>query len=304
MAIIMATYEPNEIFLQKQIDSLKAQEEAGWICHIVDDYSSETTYAKIVALVKDDARFLVRRNSENRGSARTFLEALERVEPTSEFVFYCDQDDIWLPRKLRVMLENFEKSPRVALIHSDAKLIDSNDLVFAESCWKLEKRRNPQTLSEVIFRNHVTGCTCGFRSSLIPFLFKKNSQKPEYFHDHWTAAHGFLNGGIGFVAEPLVHYRQHQDNLIGAQQSGGLLSALAKGKLSKRLIKSYLIRKTLTEDLVSSLKTNSDEIQRLQKVWSHFGLLSRFLFKMSLHGRVELRQSLQVFLGYLLFRKR
>ncbi len=64
-------------------------------------------------------------------------------------------------------------------------------------------------------RNLVTGATTVFRRSLLaaalPF-------PPEWVHDEWLAAIASATGRMDVLPEPLIDYRQHAANQIGARR--------------------------------------------------------------------------------------
>ena len=61
--------------------------------------------------------------------------------------------------------------------------------------------------------NSVTGCTAFFRRTLLD----KALPFPEMFmHDHWLAIVAKDQGGLKYLDKPLVSYRQHGNNSIGA----------------------------------------------------------------------------------------
>src|SRR5947209_205849 len=62
VAICMATYEPPIALLRRQLDSIRAQRHANWVCVISDDCSSERSFAALEAEVADDPRFIVARS--------------------------------------------------------------------------------------------------------------------------------------------------------------------------------------------------------------------------------------------------
>jgi len=91
---------------------------------IQDDGSSDDTLA-IIHQFAITAPFpvLIYQNEERLGFAETFLSAARKA--SCEIVAFCDQNDISLPRKLEVCLEQFSKLGVQAVIHS-ARLIDSD----------------------------------------------------------------------------------------------------------------------------------------------------------------------------------
>ena len=98
----MAVYEPRLDWLKEQLDSLNAQTYPNLKLYIRDDCSPTVSFEGIKKLVSESITafpYIIGRNSENWGSNTTF-ELLTK-EADGKYFAYCDQDDIWLPEKLR-----------------------------------------------------------------------------------------------------------------------------------------------------------------------------------------------------------
>jgi len=217
--IVLATYFPNQIFFHKQILSIKNQTNKSWSCTIVDDGSDVASVELIKSQIVNDSRFQLVVLKKNEGCVAAFSKGLELIRENIKFVLFCDQDDIWLPHKIDRMLKEFDHE-KVMLVHSDLKLINEKDDVLYSSCWEYEKRRvQENSFNELLFKNNVTGCSCMFRSELISTAAPIPTFSENYFfHDHWIALHASLTGSVKTIFEPLVYYRQHSFNLIGANR--------------------------------------------------------------------------------------
>ena len=138
------------------------------------------------------------------------------------YMMLCDQDDIWTEKKLEVqmseMLSAEQKSPDVPiLVHSDLKVVDESKTVIAESFIEyqgLEIKRNKFT--NIVISNLVTGCTVLFNEELaqIALPIPHNA----IMHDWWLALIASAFGRLIHIDMPLVEYRQHQNNTIGAKE--------------------------------------------------------------------------------------
>lgn len=219
--IILCTYNPSLNFFKALVNSLRAQTYTHWQCLLLDDASAEPIYQEICDIVGVDAQFSMHRNVSNLGVVANFEQGLSWVPDDCDLVAYCDQDDIWLPNKLALMLPYFA-DPEVMLCHSDMQLIDEHDAVISESCFAYEKRDvgvNDYSLRQLILRNSVTGCASVFRRSLVAKILPFARQNPAdvaYYHDLWTALHAVIHGRIVTICQPLVQYRQHSQNILGA----------------------------------------------------------------------------------------
>lgn len=249
----MATFNPDQIFFEEQVASLLAQTHQAWVCIVVDDCSEESKFRQIEAVVLKEDRFILYRNTENKGSFLTFEEGLKRIPAGVDFVALCDQDDIWMSDKLEKMLEVFKDS-QVSLVHSDLELIDKDGKTISSSCWQKEGRYVPTASTELIlFRNVVTGCACMFRAgilkSALPFPQRRWGNEAFYYHDAWIALHASLYGQIQALSLPLVKYRQHEGNQVGGGRTG---KGLEIHSLKERAAFAYESRRQLADDFVQS----------------------------------------------------
>jgi hypothetical protein len=112
------------------------------------------------------------------------------------------------------------------LVHSDLAVCDANIKLIAPSFWKFQ-RLNPQVaaFSRLLVQNNVTGCTVLINRALADLAFPV--PREAVMHDWWLALVASAAGKIGFVPKPLVRYRQHGANQIGAV-SGSLLGAIRR----------------------------------------------------------------------------
>jgi hypothetical protein len=69
-------------------------------------------------------------------------------------------------------------------------------------------------LGTLVFQNHVVGCTILANRALLRLA----EPQPDvvYMHDWWMALCASAGGLLEMVPRPLVHYRQHGGNQIGA----------------------------------------------------------------------------------------
>jgi glycosyltransferase involved in cell wall biosynthesis len=219
VAIILCTYNPDRQFLKEQVDSIKKQTFKNWICFVNDDFSDPEFTEFIKEAVGTDDRFKIHFWETNHGTVYNFERGLNLVTPEFEFVALSDQDDVWYDHKLEVMLELLKNSG-LSVAHSDLRVIDESGRQIHASCWKME-RRNVFDFSpwRLIYRNSVTGCSMLFRRQLLdcalPFPRQK-VKRPTFFHDQWLAL--AAQGAILPISKPLIDYRQHSGNQVGARQ--------------------------------------------------------------------------------------
>jgi glycosyltransferase involved in cell wall biosynthesis len=111
----MATYN-GEKFLEQQLQSLSKQTRLPAELIICDDTSSDAT-VDIITRFSETASFLVKLvvNEHRLGWRRNFLKSASLR--TSEYIVFCDQDDIWLSDKLTIVQSHLEKKRPLLLQH-------------------------------------------------------------------------------------------------------------------------------------------------------------------------------------------
>ena len=216
ISILMAVYEPRMDWLKEQLDSLNAQTYPNLRLYVRDDCSPTVPFEKIGELVSECITafpYSIERNKNNLGSNGTF-ELLTR-EAEGEYFAYCDQDDVWLPEKLAVLREKFERE-RGVLAYSDVSVVGENGETIANSLKNIRPRLqyvSGRGLAETyFFRNCTAGCTMLISAEIaraaVPFL-------EQTVCDQWLTITAANKGAIVFVRETLVKYRQHKHNQTG-----------------------------------------------------------------------------------------
>ena len=214
----MATHEPPPALLRAQIDSIRSQTHRDWVCVISDDASSDAAKAEIERAIAGDARFSVESHEERVGFYRNFERALRAVPSEASYVALCDQDDRWHPDKLAALLSAL--GPDDVLAHSDARVVDSDGRVVAETFWPRGAPRDDR-LGDLLFANAVTGASALFRQRRAALRPSVPGLPGRPFHDRWIALVSCGLGGIAYVERPLFDYVQHPAAAHGHARATG-----------------------------------------------------------------------------------
>ena len=246
--IVLATYKPNVVYFKKLLESIDKQTYKNIQLIVRDDSADCHQYEIVCDLLSKHIKTLpyrIEKNEINLGSNKTF-ELLTR-EATGDYIAYCDQDDIWEPNKIEVLVNEFSKN-NICLCYSDLSVIDQSDQMIASSFKRLHKRlvhiSGEGLFKTLLMRNSVTGCAMIIKRSVaqasLPF-------PNEYFvHDHWLALYASSqDGSIGYVSKPLINYRIHDGNQIGATMLNGITNR--KDYIEKKLYKEKEKYKMLLE---------------------------------------------------------
>jgi glycosyltransferase involved in cell wall biosynthesis len=107
-------------YLAIAIQSVIDQSFADWTLTIVDDASTDQSYAIAGAFEAIDRRIHVLRNSVNRGCGASLHRAMQNCTMTHdvEFVGWVDSDDILLPTALEKTIGFMRSKPEVDLVYT------------------------------------------------------------------------------------------------------------------------------------------------------------------------------------------
>ena len=121
ISVITPAYNASE-FISETIESVVKQTFLDWEMIIVDDCSTDETYALALQLSKDDNRIKALKNEENIGVAATRNKALDIA--TGEYIAFLDADDLWLPQKLEKQI-CFMDAGQYVLTYTNYQKFDS-----------------------------------------------------------------------------------------------------------------------------------------------------------------------------------
>lgn len=218
--IVMATYN-GAAHLAEQIASIQAQQFKNWRLLIRDDGSQDETANLLADMAKRDSRIQVVKDSlGNLGVVANFGHLLELTE--AEFIFLCDQDDVWLPSKLSDFLDYAKAlneshgAVKPLLIFSDLQLVDDKLKVLASSYMQMQQRGDCLDLRfrNLLTQNVMPGCAMMVNRTLLERALP--IPKCAGMHDWWLILVAACFGSVQYLNRPLAAYRQHPFNVMGA----------------------------------------------------------------------------------------
>ncbi len=225
ISVAMATYN-GEKFLREQLASLAAQVRLPDELIVVDDRSQDSTCA-IVKQFAATSQFPVRLvvNELNVGSTENFSRACQAC--SGAVIALCDQDDVWLPDKLRQVEAALLAQPNAVLVFSDAVMVDQSLKPLGYTLWEAigfssaERQcvQRDQALDVLRRKFIVTGMSMAFRSQHLPLALPIAKS---WFHDGWIAYCLAIIGPLAIIEEPLALYRQHAGQQLGERKRSRL----------------------------------------------------------------------------------
>lgn len=123
ISILIANYN-NGHFFKDCYDSLIAQTCNDFEVIILDDCSSDDSFATIQKIIENDSRFKLYKNETNKQVGFTKRRLVELAN--FEICGFLDPDDALKPKAIEIMLNNHHNSPNTGLIYSNFMLCNEN----------------------------------------------------------------------------------------------------------------------------------------------------------------------------------
>lgn len=174
---------------------------------------------QIAARSKVEIKLFV--NDFNLGCLRNFEKAISLC--SGDIIFLADQDDIWMPDKVEVIVNYFNAHPEKEAVFTNAILINQSggatydktlfDIVGIDDRCKMliDRGRGLEVFSTSC---RATGATMALRSSLIPYCLPFPVVL-RMMHDEIIAIAALLRNSLGYVDKSLIKYRLHKKQTLG-----------------------------------------------------------------------------------------
>jgi len=220
ISVAMATYNGQK-FIREQLDSLVAQHHLPSELVITDDASSDKTVA-IAEQFATDAPFPVHihRYGTRLGYRANFMRAASFC--TSDLIAFCDQDDVWSPRKLALCVKPF-RNPAVLLAYHNAEVVtEAGERLGSLDYLASAPMTPPLSLCPIGWNTpSALGFTEVFRRSILKFSDLRelsldyNDLRAPMAYDQWVFFIASVFGHIVYIGNALASYRQHGSNRFG-----------------------------------------------------------------------------------------
>ena len=233
ISVCMATYNGGK-YIREQVMSVLPQLGEDDEIVVSDDGSTDDTLAVLRSF--GDSRIRIWQNEGEHGYVRNFENALKRS--SGEFVFLCDQDDIWKPFKVKTMMKALETYD---IVLHDAEIADKDGvgvgILYSDSLHRGEG------FWSNLWRTRWLGCCMAFRRNVLDYALPF----PRHIvgHDGWISSIGMVKFCYCYLPDVLMLYRRHGGNASSASSAShtSLYYKLVEKRLwllietSRRLIK-------------------------------------------------------------------
>lgn len=246
--ILLATYNTEQEYLKKQIDSILNQTYQNFKLLISDDHSIKKEIKTILETYqKQDKRIEIYTQESNLGYNKNFEFLLKQAK--ANYIMFSDHDDIWYPQKIEKCLTKM-KEEKVDLVYCNANQINEKDEIIKQNYFQYKNVPLIHGKSKLAITRCIgIGCsqmiTKTIRDHMIPFTDQVIA------HD-WLAAFLANEGnGITYIEEPLFGYRLHNNNVFGGrslaqnlskwrEENGSSYASYLKYRKEKVINKAYL----------------------------------------------------------------
>ena len=242
ISVVIATYN-GSLFLNDQLKSIENQDLLPDEVIISDDCSTDETLDIIKKFsIKSKLNIVVLNNSDRLGYGKNFERGLLHCK--GEYIFFSDQDDVWMPNKISYMYNLANQNPNFLCFLNDA-LIVNNALKSQGNITKIGQIKKMGLTK----KSFVMGACCLIKRDILKFTLPFPAHIVS--HDNWIV--GISNDlNLCYVSEKVLQlYRRHDNNeslaLFNSTKKINFLNKLANYEKIKRN------RISLTLNTVTSL---------------------------------------------------
>ncbi len=213
ISIAMATYN-GEKYLREQLDSILLQTITDFELIIGDDRSTDSTVTILAEYAARDPRIHYSINPVNVGFKKNFEQVMARCQ--GDYIALCDQDDIWYPNHLELLLEHIQDH---AICCGNCELVDQYNQSFhrnmsdSDGIHFIPNEPRKWLLRVLLHGNCFQGASMLLRKDFA----KRCIPIPDcvVYHDAWIASCALMDkDGFYYLATPPVtRYRQHTTNV-------------------------------------------------------------------------------------------
>lgn len=226
-SVVIATYNGSR-FITEQLESIIHQTVLPSEIVISDDGSTDSTIELIQSFrerIKDlPIQVKLIKNDSDHGVLGNFQNAA--IHANGDYIFFCDQDDIWFPTKVEYMVKTMDSHEEQVFIHNAQVLKEEPDGSFRPiekhlmasypfDANGVHKINGSEEVWPLFYCCVIQGmCMCVKRDYLLSVLpFSKGSG-----HDYWIQFCAVADNSILAVKEDLAYYRIHSNNVAGISE--------------------------------------------------------------------------------------
>lgn len=271
VSVVMATYN-GEKFIRKQLDSILQQTYPNIEIVVVDDCSIDQTIDIVRQYAYQHPAIKLYVNETNLGYVKNFEKGM--VLASGDYIAPSDQDDIWLPEKISVLINEIND---YAIVYCNSTLIDDQDNPIGKNLSDVKKLISFDDCLNYTVGNSAPGHGMLFPRKLVTDAVPLPSMIP---HDYWLGFVATFYSKLKYIDKSLVLYRQHDSNVFGAAKikSAEGNTRVRKKKTTDEKLKLARERMQLMyEKCPADLKEQKEIFRLLVKSYRSFSVTDNFL---------------------------
>lgn len=214
-SVVVCTYNGADTIIE-QLESIRNQTRTVDEVIVCDDRSTDNTVEVVRNYIEKETlqNWSVHVNDKNLGYGFNFFNGVEKTH--GDYVFFCDQDDIWVDDRVEKMTDVMEKNSNILLLGSEFEPFTVSEDALSVPAWELKTFKNDGSLEHLEFDPHnifigCQGCTMCVRKlfwdSIVPYYFEG------WAHDEFVWKMALVAGGLYFYHFTSLKRRVHSGNV-------------------------------------------------------------------------------------------
>lgn len=209
VSIIIPVYN-GERYLAETLQSVAAQTEEDWEVIAVNDGSNDGSLAILEEAVRNDPGRVRVITISNGGVSRARNHGVR--EARGEYIAFLDQDDLWLPEKLHLQLDQFRSDRSLGISYTNESIINSQGILVKERALSLDGRKNRGWVFRyLIFNNFIPVSSIMIKKDVFDTIGGFDTRYA-LAEDYDFLLKAVRIVPVDFIDKPLVLYREHGES--------------------------------------------------------------------------------------------
>lgn len=216
VSVIIPTHNRCDM-LRNAIQSVLDQTYRDFEVVIIDDASNDKT-CEIVENFNDD-RIRYIRHTENKGGSASRNSGISYAR--GRYIGFLDDDDEWLPTKLELQINRFQKRPNVDVVVCGYSVRDNDNKVIDS----VSPKNSGNIYGDLLWDNTITTSTVLIKRDILGDSYRFDPELPRL--QDWDMWLRLAKTSIfDYIEEPLVIYNIHDNNRISTDSVALLVARM------------------------------------------------------------------------------
>ena len=211
VSVLLALYN-GEKYIKAQLESLYHQSVKIDQLLITDDGSTDDGFSIASQFIKEhdlEGKWVVAKNENNLGPSANFIQMCKRA--SGEYIFFCDQDDIWMPDKVEKMCDTIRNNHNIDFLYAEVINTSTPEDRIINDREEYSGRTELIGFSPENYFFKGLGCATCIRHSFVDRVIQYWTEGWEHDMFFWACA---VMTGSGYRYDyPVIWRRIHSDNV-------------------------------------------------------------------------------------------